>query len=81
MRSLAVAITEIEPPVKPPVAAIASIEDFDRAFEPYERMMKDFLAKAQDGTYSSIGLGPSATLGSSETTDKDDFKINFDSMH
>ena len=80
MQSLAVAITELKAADEPNVAAIASIEDFDRAFAPYERMMKEFLAKAQDGTFASIGLVPTATPLLAEPMDEDDFKIDFDSM-
>ena len=38
---------------------VTTLEDLDKAFEPYEKMMHSLLDKTRSGEYASLGLEPS----------------------
>lgn len=80
LNNLAVSITELKASGEADSVVINSIEDFDRAFEPYERIMHAMLAKTQDGTFAPLGLVPSAISVLPQPGDDEDFKIDIDSM-
>lgn len=71
-------IKDVESPLLGEVT-ITSIEDIDKAFEPYEWMMRDLLAKAGSGLYTPIGLHPALItprLDGSDASDGDDMDLS-----
>jgi hypothetical protein len=58
LRSIAFTLHESRP--RPAdVPKVTSLDDLNKAFEPYERIMEDLLEKSRTGTYTSLGLEPS----------------------
>jgi len=74
-KDLAVTMSDAKTrPLLPRELTFTSVEDIDRAFEPYERMMQDLLLKARSGAFAPIGLDPTLVVpvNDSDTSDDED---------
>lgn len=81
LSSLAASLKDVQMAPPADISHIASLEDFDKEFEPYERMMRDLLRGAQNGAYASLGLDPADIPELEYDEDEDeDFEIDEDAM-
>ncbi|EKM59141.1 uncharacterized protein PHACADRAFT_249386 [Phanerochaete carnosa HHB-10118-sp] len=71
LKDLAVTLNDAKSSL-PQEVTLTSLEDIDRAFEPYEKMMRDLLSKARSGLFAPVGLDPAIVTSVSDDDDTSD---------